>query len=115
MKTSLAAMFLATAMLVAPAAALAVPPPAIAGSQPQQPTDASLVRISALMQQCHAAISGAHPWRASQASREMFQLKLSMSYRSAADRLSERERAGAAAIETRAYRNLAATCAPLLV
>ncbi len=47
------------------------------------------------------------------ASREMFQLKVAMSYRAAAQ-LSQQEVAGAIALEARAYGNLAATCAPLL-
>ena len=106
---------LATAVLLAPvaeAAQLPKPPPAPAITQA---TEGDLARISALMQQCHAAMPTAHPWRAAQANREMFQLKVSMSYRAAAHRLSEQEKASAVAIEARAYGNLAATCAPLLV
>ena len=94
-------------------AKLPKPPPAPAIAQAQL-VEGELTRISALMQQCHAAMPTAHPWRAAQANREMFQLKVSMSYRAAADRLSAQERASAAAIEARAYGNLAATCAPLL-
>ncbi|WP_165797530.1 hypothetical protein [Solimonas fluminis] len=99
------------------ATAIVLPRPAIAGIPPAPATasGAELERIAALMQRCESAMPGAHPWRAAQAQRELFQLKVSMSYRAAADRLSPQEVASAAAIEARAYGNLAATCAPLLV
>jgi hypothetical protein len=99
------------------AATVQAPRPAIAGAQPVSPTQAGteITRISALMRQCESAIPTAHPWRAAQAQREMFQLKVSMSYRAAADRLSPQDMSSAMAIESRAYGNLAATCAPLLV
>ncbi|WP_162932162.1 hypothetical protein [Solimonas sp. K1W22B-7] len=93
------------------------PRPAIAGLAPQPPAPpaAEPGQITALMNQCQAAMPAAHPYRAAQASREMFQLELAMSYRAAAAQLSPQEVAGAMAIEARAYGNLAATCAPLLV
>ncbi|MDM4768955.1 hypothetical protein [Solimonas sp. SE-A11] len=99
------------------AAVALVPPPAIAGAHPVSsvPAGTELTRIAALMRQCESAIATAHPWRAAQAQREMFQLKVSMSYRAAAGRLSPQDMSSAMAIETRAYGNLAATCAPLLV
>jgi len=136
MKASMTAVLLAVALLAAPVAQAAkaqrplaaasaktfrqpapLPRPAIAGV-PAAPAVASGTdpgRIAALMRQCESAMPGAHPWRAAQAQREMFQLRASMSYRAAADRLSPQEVASAMAIETRAYGNLAATCAPLLV
>ena len=100
------------------AATVQAPRPAIAaGAQPVSSMQAGMeiTRISALMRQCESAIPTAHPWRAAQAQREMFQLKVSMSYRAAADRLSPQDMSSAMAIESRAYGNLAATCAPLLV
>lgn len=110
-----AVMLPAPAIAAAQPARLPKPPPAPAIAQAQPAVEGEVSRISALMHQCHAAMPAAHPWRAAQAQREMFQLKVSMSYRAAADRLSEQEKASAAAIEARAYGNLAATCAPLLV
>ena len=99
------------------AAAVQLPRPAIAVAQAVSaaPAGTELTRIAALMRQCESAIPTAHPWRAAQAQREMFQLKVSMSYRAAAGRLSPQDMSIARAIETHAYGNLAATCAPLLV
>ncbi len=117
MKTSMAAMWFAMAAVIAPAAqaAPAPPPPPDVAVPAAVIVGTETMRIAALMQQCQAALSAAHPWRAAQAQREMFQLKVSMSYRAAGNRLSPQDMASARTIETRAYGNLAATCAPLLI
>lgn len=85
--------------------------PAAAGS-PRTP-EARLLPI-ALINQCAAVMPRAHPWRARQLKTAMVGLRLSMSWRVAAHRLSEREVRAAAANERICYERLVETCRPLL-
>lgn len=68
----------------------------------------------ALINQCAAVMPRAHPWRARQLKTAMVGLRLSMSWRAAAHRLSDREVRAAAANERICYERLAETCRPLL-
>ncbi|PPE72559.1 hypothetical protein C3942_17425 [Solimonas fluminis] len=77
---------------------------------PPPPTGGTL----ALIEQCTAAMSRAHPWRARQLRQAMFRMRVSMSYRAAGARLSAAERRSAMAAERASYDLLFETCRPLL-
>jgi len=113
--TSQACRFAAKALGPRPALALLVLAslggPAAANGP--RPAEARLPPIT-LINQCAAVLPKAHPWRARQLKTAMVGLRLSMSWRVAAHRLSDREARAAAANERICYERLAETCRPLL-
>jgi hypothetical protein len=78
------------------------------------PVEVTRLPPIALIKQCAAVMPRAHPWRARQLKSAMVGLRLSMSWRVAAHRLSDREVRAAAANERICYERLAETCRPLL-
>lgn len=102
---------LATSLALALAVLASLGGPAAANG-PRQ-SEARLPPI-ALIDQCAAVMPKAHPWRARQLKTAMVGLRLSMSWRVAAHRLSDREARAAAANERICYERLAETCRPLL-